>query len=93
MIYVVCKTENTWYAGYSITQKFDHMSKQFFKNITKAFRSAGWLMVGTALMIWVGSITIGVSEWVTQWGYGSVAIGVCFLVSDIIISFFARDKI
>lgn len=68
------------------------MNKEFLRNITTAFRSAGWLMVGTALMIWVGSITIGVSAWVTRWGFGAVAIGVCFLVSDVIISYLARDK-
>jgi hypothetical protein len=42
------------------------MNKEFLKNITTALRSAGWLMIGTALMIAVGSMTIGVSPEVTR---------------------------
>jgi hypothetical protein len=68
------------------------MSKQFFKNITSAFRSAGWLMVGTALIILVGSLTIGLSPEVKQWGYGSVVVGASFVVLDVIISYLLRDK-
>ena len=69
------------------------MNKEFLKNITTAFRSAGWLMIGTALMIAVGSLTIGLSPEVTRWGYGSVVVGACFVMIDVIISYLARDKV
>jgi hypothetical protein len=68
------------------------MNKAFLKNITTAFRSAGWLMIGTALMIAVGSMTIGVTPEVTRWGYGSFVVGGCFVVIDMIISYLMRDK-
>lgn len=69
------------------------MNKEFLRNITTAFRSAGWLMLGTALMLAVVSLTsIGVSYEVKQWGYGSVIVGGIFVVLDVIISYLMRDK-
>jgi hypothetical protein len=68
------------------------MSNQFYKNITSALRSAGWLMIGTALMIAVGSLTIGLSPEVKLWGYGSVFVGASFVVLDVIISYLLLDK-
>jgi hypothetical protein len=69
------------------------MNKEFFRTITSALRSAGWLMIGTALMIAVGSLTIGVSPEVTRWGYGSVVVGGCFVLIDVVISYLLRDKV
>lgn len=69
------------------------MNKEFLKNVTSALRSAGWLMIGTALMIAVGSLTIGVSPEVTRWGYGSVVVGGCFVLIDLVISYLIRDKV
>jgi hypothetical protein len=69
------------------------MNKEFLKNITTAFRSAGWLMIGTALMIAVGSMTMGVSPEVTRWGYGSFVVGGCFVLIDVIILYLTRDKV
>jgi hypothetical protein len=68
------------------------MNKAFLKNITTAFRCAGWLMIGTALMIAVGNLTIGISPEINQWGYGSLLIGGCFVMIDVIVSYLTRDK-
>jgi hypothetical protein len=69
------------------------MNKEFLKNVTSAFRSAGWLMIGTALMIAVGSLTIGVSPEVTRWGYGSIVVGGCIVLIDVVVSYLLRDKV
>jgi hypothetical protein len=69
------------------------MNKEFLKNVTRAFRSAGWLMIGTALMIAVGSLTIGVSPEVTRWGYGSIVVGGCIVLIDVVVSYLLRDKV
>jgi hypothetical protein len=68
------------------------MNKVFFKKITTAFRSAGWLMVGTALIIAVASLIVGLSSDIKQWGYGSFVVGGCFIAIDVIISYLMRDK-
>jgi hypothetical protein len=68
------------------------MNKEFFKNITSAFHSAGWLMIGTGLIITVLNMTsIGITSIVKQWGYGSLVVGACFVVIDLIASYLLRD--
>jgi hypothetical protein len=69
------------------------MNKEFLKNVTSAFRSAGWLMIGTVFMVAVGSMTIGVKPEVIRWGYGSVVVGGCFVLIDVVISYLLRDKV
>ncbi len=69
------------------------MNKAFLKSITSAFRSAGWLMIGTGLIITVLSMTnIGVTPIFKQWGYGSLVVGACFAMLDHIASYLLRDK-
>lgn len=68
------------------------MNKTFLKIITTAFRNAGWLIIGTALMILVASFTIGVSPEIKQWSYGSFIVGACFVVIDVIALYLLRDK-
>lgn len=50
-------------------------------------------MIGTALVIAVGSLTIGVSPEITKWGYGSVVVGSCFVLIDVVILYLIRDKV
>ena len=49
-------------------------------------------MIGTALMIAVAHLTVGVTPEIKQWGYGSVVVGGSFVVLDMIISYLLRDK-
>lgn len=56
------------------------MKNSFIKNIASALRSAGVLMVGTGLMIYVLNKTSTLGESLTQYATLSIIVGGCFVM-------------
>jgi hypothetical protein len=68
------------------------MQETFIKNITLSLRSAGWLMIGTGLMIWVFDRMSTFAESFSQYAMFSSIVGGCFVLIDILISYLLSKK-
>jgi hypothetical protein len=68
------------------------MNKTFLKNISTAFRSAGWLMIGTGLMIWIFNRMSTLADSFSQYATGSLIVGGCFVLIDFLMSYLLSKK-
>lgn len=63
------------------------MKNSFIKNIASALRSAGVLMVGTGLMIWVLNKSSTLAESLTQYATLSIIVGGCFVMMGMLVMY------
>jgi hypothetical protein len=68
------------------------MNKTFLKNIATGFRSAGWLMIGTSLMIWIFNRMSTLTDSFSQYATGSLIVGGGFVLIDILMSYLLSKK-
>lgn len=64
----------------------------FFKNITSALRSGGWLMIGTGLMLTLADYMDKLPVMAKAYANGAMVVGACFVAFGLLGSYFMRDK-
>lgn len=64
----------------------------FFKNITSALRTGGWLMVGTGLTFLLADYITKLPAPARAYGNGAVVVGGCFVAFGLLGSYFLREK-
>jgi ABC-type Mn2+/Zn2+ transport system permease subunit len=68
------------------------MKNSFIRNIASALRSAGVLMVGTGLMIWVLNKSSTLAESLTQYATLSIIVGGCFVMIGMLVMYVLTNK-
>ena len=68
------------------------MKNTFLQNIASALRSAGGLMVGTGVMIWMFNGMSTLAESMSHYATLFIVVGGCFVLIGIFISFILKKK-
>lgn len=63
------------------------MKNSFIKNIALSLRSAGVLMVGTGLIIWVLNKSSTLAESMTEYATLSIIVGGCFVMIGMLVMY------
>ncbi len=68
------------------------MNDNFLKNVITAIGSAGWLMIGTGVLILIFERVSTVGDSLSTYGILSIVIGTCFVIIKWLSSYFLNKK-
>ena len=68
------------------------MNDTFLKNVITAIGSAGWLMIGTGVLILIFERVSTVGDSLSTYGILSIVVGACFVIIKWLSSYFLNKK-